>query len=138
MEKYGWSVTQTALTYSIASISTMLGTLFLSAKVHRLLNIRRELMLGSLLYGIFIMATAFIGGHLILLYLFFGVLSAAGLTFVYPLLISYAVESFPDHSGFAGGIMTPRAFFMGSVTAAPPERVIKRSRLLGPWTAMEA
>lgn len=118
MEKYGWSVTQTALTYSIASISTMLGTLFLSAKVHRLLNIRRELMLGSLLYGIFIMATAFIGGHLILLYLFFGVLSAAGLTFVYPLLISYAVESFPDHSGFAGGIMTA-GYGLGSMLWAP-------------------
>lgn len=118
MEKYGWSVTQVALTYSLSSISTMLGTMFFGGKAHRLLSVRKELLLGTLLYSLFMMATAFIGGRLILLYLFLGVLSAVGQAFVYPLLIGYAVEMFPDHSGFAGGVMTA-GYGLGSVLWAP-------------------
>ena len=118
MEKYGWSVTQVALTYSLSSISTMLGTMFFGGKAHRLLSVRKELVMGTLLYSLFMMATAFIGGRLILLYLFLGVLSAVGQAFVYPLLIAYAVEMFPDHSGFAGGVMTA-GYGLGSVLWAP-------------------
>lgn len=118
MEKYGWSVTQVAITYTLTSISTMLCTIFFGGKAHRLMSIRKELVMGTLLYGVFMMATAFLFGRLILLYLFFGILSAAGLAFVYPLLISYAVEMFPDHSGVAGGIMTA-GYGLGSVLWAP-------------------
>ena len=118
MEKYGWSVTQVSFTYSLTGISTMLTTILLGSKVHRSMSVRKELILGSLFYCIFMMATAFIHGQLILLYLFFGIFSAAGLAFVYPLLISYAVELFPDHSGFAGGIMTA-GYGLGSVLWAP-------------------
>ena len=118
IEKYGWSVTQVSFTYSLCGISTMVTTLLLGAKIHRAMSVRRELIMGSLVYCIFIMAIAFIHGHLILLYLFFGILSAAGLAFVYPVLISYAVELFPDRSGFAGGIMTA-GYGLGSVLWAP-------------------
>ena len=118
MEKYGWSVTQVSFTYSLASISTMLGTMFFGGKAHRLLSVRKELVMGALLYGIFMMATAFTGGYLLLLYLFLGVLSAVGLAFVYPLLVSYAVELFPDHSGLAGSLMTA-GYGLGSVLWAP-------------------
>jgi len=118
IEKYGWSVTQVAITYTLSSVSCMLCTIFFGAKVHRLMSIRKELVMGILLYCVFIMATAFIGGHLILLYLFFGVLSSFGLAFLYPLLIAYAVDLFPDRSGFAGGMMTA-GYGLGGVLLAP-------------------
>lgn len=117
IEKYGWSVTQVALTYTIACISCMLCTTFFGGKAHRLLSIRKELVMGTLFYSIFIMATAFISGRLFLLYLFFGILSSGGLAFVYPLLVGYAVELFPDHSGMAGGMMTAGYGFGGMLWA---------------------
>ena len=118
IEKYGWSVTQVAINYTLSGISCMLCTIFFGSKAHRLMSIRRELVMGALLYSIFIMATTFICGQLILLYLFFGILSNAGLAFVYPLLITYAVEIFPDRGGLAGGIMTA-GYGLGSMLWAP-------------------
>lgn len=118
MEQYGWSVSQVSLTYTISFLCTMLVSLLLSKTLRRVLSTRREVLLGSILYAGFLMAIAFINGHLLLLYLFYGIFSGIGVAMVYPVLISYAVELFPDRSGFAGGLMTA-GFGLGSVLWAP-------------------
>ena len=42
MEKYGWTVTQVALTYSLTSISSMLCTIFFGGKAHHSFKGGRE------------------------------------------------------------------------------------------------
>ena len=123
MEKFGWSVSQVTLGYTIYFLGIMVVSMLFGAKLRQKLSIKNEVLLGAVLYGGGILLMAFMRGNIWELYLFFGILSAIGTAMIYPVLISYALELFPEKTGFAGGLMTA-GYGLGAVIWAPFTGVI--------------
>ena len=122
-EKYGWSISQVTLAYTIYFLAIMFMSLFFGAKLKQKLSIKQEVLIGGILYGGGILLMAFMRGSIIELYLFFGILAAIGTAMIYPVLISYALELFPERTGFAGGLMTA-GYGLGAVVLAPLTSII--------------
>lgn len=118
IDKYGWSISQVSMAYTMCFLVVMLISMFFGAKLKQKLPIRTEILLGSVLYGGGILLMTFIRGSIWELYLYFGVIAAVGTAMIYPVLISYALELFPERTGFAGGLMTA-GYGLGAVIWAP-------------------
>lgn len=69
---------------------------------------------------------SFMRSSVLELYLYFGVVAAVGTAMIYPVLISYALELFPERTGFAGGLMTA-GYGLGAVIWAPVASVVAES-----------
>ena len=103
-EKFGWTMSQLSMVYTISTVSMMLSTMFLVPIVRRKTNIKNCILLGGLLYGV----GGVLGGwisNIYLFYLVYSVLRGVGNALVYPVLISYSLELFPEKTGFSSGIM---------------------------------
>jgi MFS family permease len=75
-------------------------------------------LMGSLIYAESIFLTSFVRETFLFVFLLFDVLRSLGMSFVYPVLMSYAVELFPECGGFASGMMTG-CFGLGAMIWAP-------------------
>ncbi len=122
-EKYGWTISQVTLAYTIYFLAIMFMSLFFGAKLKQKLTIKQEVLIGGILYGGGILLMSFMRGSIIELYLFFGIIAAIGTAMIYPVLISYALELFPERTGFAGGLMTA-GYGLGAVVLAPLTSII--------------
>lgn len=122
-EKFGWSISQVTLAYTIYFLGIMVVSMLFGARLKKMLSIRQEVLLGAVLYGGGILLMSFMRGGIWELYLFFGILSAVGTAMIYPVLISYALELFPERTGFAGGLMTA-GYGLGAVIWAPLTGII--------------
>lgn len=118
IDKYGWSVSKVSFAFTLSFLVGMIGSLLVGAKLKQKLKIRTEVLIGGIFYGGGLFLMQFIRGSVLELYLYFGIISAVGNFMVYPVLISYALELFPEKTGFAGGIMTA-GFGLGAVIWAP-------------------
>ena len=115
-EKFGWTMSQLSMVYTISTVSMMLSTMFLVPIVRRKTNIKNCILLGGLLYGV----GGVLGGwisNIYLFYLVYSVLRGVGNALVYPVLISYSLELFPEKTGFSSGIMAA-GYGFGSVVWA--------------------
>ena len=112
-EKFGWSLSQLSLAYTINTVSGMLSSMFLVPKIRKRLNIRDCILLGSLLYGGGNILAGFVD-NLYLFYIVHPVITGIGNSLIYPALISYAMELFPEKTGFSGGMMAA-GYGFGSV-----------------------
>lgn len=122
-EKFGWTISQVTLAYTIYFLGIMVVSMLFGARLKKMLSIRQEVLLGAVLYGGGILLMSFMRGSIWELYLFFGILSAVGTAMIYPVLISYALELFPERTGFAGGLMTA-GYGLGAVIWAPLTGII--------------
>ena len=126
IEKFGWSVSQVSLAYTLYFLVLMLMSLFFGAKLKQKLSIRAEVLLGAIFYGGGVLLMSFMRSSVLELYLYFGVVAAVGTAMIYPVLISYALELFPERTGFAGGLMTA-GYGLGAVIWAPVASVVAES-----------
>lgn len=123
IEKFGWSVSQVSLAYTLYFLVLMLMSLFFGAKLKQKLSIRAEVLLGAVFYGGGVLLMGFMRSSVLELYLYFGVIASVGTAMIYPVLISYALELFPERTGFAGGLMTA-GYGLGAVIWAPVASVV--------------
>lgn len=115
-QKYGWTLSQLALAYTFFSIVMMVAAIVLVPRVRAKMPIRNCILLGAIFYGGGI-ALSGLTGSLMLFYLFYAVLGGTGLALMYPVLMSYSVEIFPDKRGLASGFMAA-GFGLGSMVWA--------------------
>jgi OFA family oxalate/formate antiporter-like MFS transporter len=118
IEKFACTSQQVTLVYTGNFWFSAIGFLFLGPILRKRMSIRAEVLLGSVMYAGSILATSFVQKSFLLVFLLFGVLRSLGMSFVYPVLMAYAVELFPERSGFASGMMTA-GFGLGAMVWAP-------------------
>lgn len=118
VEKYGWSISAAAAGYTIYFISGMVFSVLFGSALKKRLTARQEVILGAILYGGGIAALRFMTGSIWFLYLSFGLVASMGTVMIYPVLVAYALELFPDKTGLASGVMTA-GYGLGAVIWAP-------------------
>ncbi len=123
VEKYGWSISGITGAYTLMSLITMLFTVFAGEKLRRKLSVRREVLIGGVIYSAAILGLSFMGGNLLELYFWWGLVLPVGTAMSYPVLLSYALQLFPDRTGLAGGLVSA-GYALGSVIWAPLATVV--------------
>lgn len=105
IEKYNWSKSSVSLAYTLNIIFTAVVPLC-CAKLRKKLKINKYCLIGAFFYSAGIILCGFIQGSVYEFYLYFGVLTGAGIGFVYTSLAIYVVQMFPDKKGMAAGLYT--------------------------------
>ena len=103
-EKYGWSMSQLALAYTFASATMMVVNLTIVPKLKKKVALKKILFIGGILYGGGIIASGFVS-NIYLFYLTFSFVGGAGSTLLYPVLMTYSQELYPEKTGFSSGMM---------------------------------
>lgn len=103
-EKYGWSMSQLAMAYTLASVTLMLTNMFVVPFLRKRIKLKTILIMGSLLYGAGIVLSGLVT-NLYLFYLTFSLMAGAGSTLLYPVLMGYSQLLYPEKPGFSSGIM---------------------------------
>jgi OFA family oxalate/formate antiporter-like MFS transporter len=111
-EKYGWSMSQLAMAYTLASATMMVTNMFIIPILRKKLKLRTVLFAGAILYGGGIIISGLVT-NLYLFYLSFSIMSGTGSTLLYPVLMGYSQMLYPEKPGFSSGIM---AFGYGLIT----------------------
>lgn len=124
---HGWLSAQVSMTYPITvACSTMSPLLF--GSLVRKLGTRRCMIFGSLLFGSGLILCSYMTA-VWQLYLCYGVMTGLGVGFIYPTLMSYVVQLFPERPGMASGLGT--AFYgSGAILWAPAMVSMIHSRTL--------
>lgn len=118
IEKFGWSISLVASAYTMSFITGMFLSLFLGARLRMIFKTRTEVFIGALFYGGAQILLSQMNGQIWQLYLFQSILSSIGVCMIYPVLIAYSQEIFPEKPGFAGGTMAA-GYGLGAVIWAP-------------------
>ena len=103
-EKYGWSMSQLAMAYTLASATMMVTNMFIIPILRKKLKLRTVLFAGAILYGGGIIISGLVT-NLYLFYLSFSIMSGTGSTLLYPVLMGYSQMLYPEKPGFSSGIM---------------------------------
>lgn len=104
-DRYGWSISEIAFSYSILSVAEIIAVIFLTGKLRTLLGIQKFLILGGLFFGGSTLLCSFIAGSIFELYLYQGVMLGIGNAIIYPCLTSYVIQIIPERSGFFSGLV---------------------------------
>jgi len=116
-KNYGWTVSQVTLVFELAIL--MLGfAAFAGGLWMKRSGPRRVAAIGGLCYGLGSMLAGQSGGHLGLLYLFYGVLGGIGLGLSYIVPVATLIKWFPDKRGMITGIAVA-GFGAGALITAP-------------------
>lgn len=103
-EKYGWTMSQLAMAYTLASATMMITNMFIIPILRKKLKLRTVLFAGAILYGGGIIISGLVT-NLYLFYLSFSIMSGTGSTLLYPVLMGYSQMLYPEKPGFSSGIM---------------------------------
>ncbi len=112
-----WTASAIAITYTLQVSISCLGPIPLSPIITRL-NVKQNIMVGGILYGVGLIGCFFFGSSLPMLYLFYGGFAGAGVAFIYPQMMSYSVKVLADKGSLASGLMAA-AYGSGAVIWAP-------------------
>lgn len=115
-EKYGWSLSKLAVAYTLLSMTMLVANMTVIPYLRKRMSIRKILMLGGALYGGGIIVCGYMP-TITLFYLTYSVIAGVGNAMIYPVLIAYSQESFPEKPGFASGLMAA-GLGLGSVVIA--------------------
>ena len=116
-EHFDWSIPQVTLAFSILVLTA--GCVSVVGGVWaRRVGPRRVAVCAGILYGAGVMLTALSAGHLLLLYLTYGVIAGAGLGLGYIVPIATLINWFPDHRGLIAGVAVS-GVAAGSAIASP-------------------
>ena len=103
-EKYGWTMSQLAMAYTLASATMMITNMFIIPILRKKLKLRTVLFAGAILYGGGIIISGLVT-NLYLFYLSFSIMSGTGSTLLYPVLMGYSQMLYPEKPGVSSGIM---------------------------------
>src|SRR5258706_5204062 len=116
-KSYGWTVSQVTLAFELAilmlGIAAFAGGLWMKRS-----GPRRVAAVGGLCYGLGLVLAGQVGGHLVLLYLFYGVLAGIGLGLSYIVPVATLIKWFPDKRGMITGLAVA-GFGAGALITAP-------------------
>lgn len=115
-EKYGWSMSSLAIAYTMFSFTMLIANMTVIPYMRSRLPLKKILIIGGVLYGGGVAACGYVS-DLWLFYLLYSVIAGAGNAMIYPTLIAYSQESFPEKPGFASGLMAA-GLGLGSVVLA--------------------
>jgi len=116
-KNYGWTVSQVTLAFELAIL--MLGfAAFAGGLWMKQSGPRRVAAIGGLCYGLGLVLAGQVGGHLGLLYLFYGVLGGIGLGLSYIVPVATLIKWFPDKRGMITGLAVA-GFGAGALITAP-------------------
>ena len=116
--KYGWTVSGITTAYTMMYIFVMLFTMFFGQRLRKALALKKEVLIGGIIYAAALLGMSMMRSSVIELCFWWGIVYSVGTSMSYPVLISYAIELFPDKPGLAGGIVTA-GYSLGSVIWAP-------------------
>lgn len=103
-DKYGWSMSQLAMAYTLASATMMVTNMFIIPTLRKKLRLKTILFAGALLYGAGIIISGLVT-NLYLFYFAFSLMAGAGSTLLYPVLMGYSQMLYPEKPGYSSGIM---------------------------------
>ncbi len=136
IQKYGWSDSNVALAYTLVVLCSTMAPLFFGPLLGKL-STRLCVILGAILFGAGLIATG-CAAYLWQLYLFYGVLSGLGVGMIYPRMMAYVVQIFPERRGVASGAGTA-AYGSGAILWAPTATaLIERIGLSGAFYLLGA
>ena len=112
MDAFGWSSSETVMTFSIIVFVFAFITL-LSGRLQDRFGPKKVASIGGVMYGLGLMlsSTATTTGQL---YIYYGIISGIGVGFVYVCPLTTCIKWFPDKKGFITGIAVG-AFGLGSL-----------------------
>jgi len=117
MKKFGWSISEVTLTFSIAILvlgfAAFLGGLWMSRVGPRTVGIA-----AGICYGLGVALSSLSAGRIWVLYLGYGVLGGLGLGLGYIVPVATLVKWFPDRRGFITGLAVA-GFGAGALLTAP-------------------
>ena len=117
MEQFHCTSQQANLVYTTMFWCSAIGTLFIVSWAKRNLSINKCVLIGTLVYVLSVITASFSTSYW-MFWFFFGVMKSLGAVLVYPVLISYSVELFPEKSGMSSGLISA-GYACGSVIWAP-------------------
>jgi MFS transporter, OFA family, oxalate/formate antiporter len=122
---YGWTVSQVTMTFELAIL--MLGIAsFVGGLWMKRVGPRRVATVAGLCYGLGVVLAGQASGHLVLLYLSYGVLGGIGLGLGYIVPVATLIKWFPDKRGMITGLAVA-GFGAGALITAPvAERLISQ------------
>lgn len=115
---YGWTATQTTYVFTVANIATMFASMFLVKKFRSKFRIRTVIRISAVLLGIGLIPAGLFVNNVFLFYLTYGIIGGISNALVYPVLIGYSQELYPDKAGMASGAAVG-GFGMGAIIWAP-------------------
>ncbi|SMC81888.1 MFS transporter [Papillibacter cinnamivorans] len=124
IQKYGFSPTAAALTFTFSFSVTMLTQLFFGPRISQL-PIRRTMRIGALLFTAGFAGCGLIRGSVLELYLYFGVFCGISAGFIFPVLVSYGMRLFPDKPGLGAGVMSAGSALGGLLWAPAFNRLFE-------------
>ena len=107
---FGWSITSVYTTYTIA-LATFALTMNLTGWLQLKLGPRITSLIGGILYSGGVLLSSLAKSHAAF-YIFYGVITGAGVAFVYVCQLSTLIKWFPNHKGAITGLATA-GFAMG-------------------------
>lgn len=116
-EKFGWSLADLSIAYTLNSVTMLVANILIIPRVRKALSLKKVVIVGGLLYG----GGIALSGHMpsiLLFYLTYSIIAGIGDALIYPVLISYSQEIFPERSGFASGLMAAGMGFGAVVWAS--------------------
>lgn len=116
-ERYGWSLSEVSLTFSIMILTAGLGA-FLGGVWLRRAGPRRVAVASGVLYGVGVVLAGAVGDGLLPLYATYGVVAGAGLGLGYIVPVATLVRWFPDRRGFITGLAVA-GFAAGALVTTP-------------------
>ncbi len=126
---YHWSDSSVAVAYTITVLCSTMSPLFFGALLSRI-STRICILIGALFFGGGLFLTGYMN-QIWQLYLFYGFISGIGVGFIYPRMMSYVIQLYPEHRGIASGIGTA-AYGSGAILWAPAAaRLIETKGLSG-------
>ncbi len=101
---FGWSITSVYTTYTIA-LATFALTMNLTGWLQLKLGPRITSLIGGILYSSGVLLSSLAKSHAAF-YIFYGVITGAGVAFVYVCQLATLVKWFPNHKGAITGLAT--------------------------------
>ena len=102
--RYGWSISELAMAYTLMSVTLMFSNMTVVPFFRKRLPLSKVLLIGGLLYG----GGVAVSGYVSIIYLFyitFSLVVGIGNTLIYPVLMTYSQQIYPEKPGFSSGMM---------------------------------
>jgi len=117
MEEFNFSTPATNFAFTIA-LGLVPIAMILAAKLRPKIGAKRTILIGGILFSSGFFLTRFIHGHLLVLYLTYGILGGLGTGFINGSTLPNAIKWFPDKRGLASGIVSG-GYGGGAILFAP-------------------
>lgn len=116
--KYGWLQRDLSFVYTLGIIMMTITSISVGSKLNRRFTTRQIVVVGGLFFGFGSALAGYFLHNQFLFYLFQSLLRGIGSALIYPVLVAYSQQLFPEKPGFGSGVTTA-GFGAGGIVWAP-------------------